>query len=93
MNKFMTFDKMITPTIIKIIFWVGVAFSVLTGLIMMIAGSSEGEGLVTFAGFIFIFIGSLMTRVYCELLIIFFKMHESLNEIKNELAKQKDTPA
>ena len=33
-----------------------------------------------------IVIGPLVVRIYCELLIILFKMHQSINEIKIALS-------
>lgn len=92
-EKFIRFDKMITPTIIKILFWIGVALSVLSGLGFIIAGMNSyyGGGIQVFTGLLVIVIGPLVVRVYCELLIIFFKMHESLREIKTLLNKRTGT--
>ena len=91
-NSFIKFDKMLTPMIIKIVFWIGVAISVLTGLSMIIAGlgSPWGGGFQVIMGLLTIVIGPLVVRIYCELLIIFFKMHESLQDIKAKLANQSD---
>ncbi|GGJ89967.1 hypothetical protein GCM10007063_10770 [Lentibacillus kapialis] len=90
MNEFLSFDKMLTPTIIKIVFWIGIVFSVLSGLGMMVTGANSvvGGGFQVIMGLLIIIVGPLLTRVYCELLIIFFKMHESLQEIKKSLSDQ-----
>lgn len=48
-EKLINFEKMITPSIIKIIFWIGVAASVLGGLVVMFSG-----GPMVFAGLIII---------------------------------------
>ena len=86
-QSFLSFNKMITPTIIKIIFIVGVCFSVLTGLFQVIVGlsSSFGGGLQVFLGLMTIIIGPFLTRIYCEILILFFKMHETLVEMNEKL--------
>lgn len=93
MNQFLNFDKMITPTIIKIVFWIGIGFSVLAGLGMIISGISSyyGGGIQVVMGLLTIVIGPFFVRIYCELLIIFFKMHESLQSIKSTLEKQSET--
>lgn len=93
MNQFLNFDKMITPTIIKIIFWIGIGFSLLTGLGMIISGigSYFGGGIQVIMGLITIVVGPLFVRIYCELLIIFFKMHESLQSLKSTVEKQNGT--
>lgn len=90
MNKYINFDKMITPTIIKILFWVGVGLSVISGLIMIVSGISSpwGGGMQVIMGLLTIVIGPLVSRIYCELLIVMFKMQESLVDIKGLLEKQ-----
>ncbi|PYZ96880.1 hypothetical protein CR205_14480 [Alteribacter lacisalsi] len=80
MNEFFNFNQMITPTIIKILFWAGAGLSVLMGLITMFSG---GYGFL--AGLVIIAAGPLIVRVYCELLIVYFKVHESLNRVNNTL--------
>lgn len=89
-SNFLRFDSMITPTIIKVVFWIGTGLSVLSGLGLVISGMNAiiGGGAQVFSGLVTIIVGPLFVRIYCELLIIFFKMHESLIEIKNTLAKQ-----
>lgn len=83
MNSLLNFDKMLTPTIIKIVFWIGVGFSVLMGLIQMIGG-----GFYVLLGLLTIVLGPLAVRVYCELLIIIFKMHETMTDMRNMMANQ-----
>lgn len=88
-QKFIKFDKMITPSIIKVLFWIGVGVSVITGLIMLIGGiaSPYGGGLQVLSGLLTIIFGPLMTRVYCELLILFFKIHENLNDLNQKVSE------
>ncbi|MFL8939030.1 DUF4282 domain-containing protein [Rossellomorea oryzaecorticis] len=88
MDQFLNFNKMITPTIIKAIFWVGVVISVISGLIMIISGAASG-GIQIFGGLLTIVIDPLLTRIYCELLIVLFKMHEALQTIKENSTKER----
>lgn len=94
MEKYINFDKMITPTIIKVLFWIGVGLSVIFGIITIFTGLAQMfsrygsvlTGLGSFImGIIIIFVGSLLSRIYCELLIVVFKMHESLDSINKKL--------
>ncbi|MGM8366173.1 DUF4282 domain-containing protein [Virgibacillus sp. W0181] len=89
-QDFLRFDKMLTPTIIKIVFWIGVVISVLSGLGMVVGGlnSPWGGGFQVIMGLLTIVIGPIIVRIYCELLIIFFKMHETLHDIKGLLSNQ-----
>lgn len=94
MDKFIKFDSMITPMIIKIIFWIGVGLSVLSGLGIIISGFSAyyGGGFQVFLGLVVIVVGPLVIRIYCELLIVVFKMHDALQTIKdNTTPKEKST--
>lgn len=90
MEDFLKFKKMITPVIIQVLFWVGVAGSVLGGLIMMgMSFGQYGGGAGSFlAGLLMVIIGPVSVRIYCELLILFFRMNETLTEIKSGLAKK-----
>lgn len=85
-KTFLNFDKMITPAIIKIIFYIGTAISVLISLGIIIKGMDTyyGGGFMVFIGIISLVLSPLIIRIYCELLIIIFKIHESLVEIKNK---------
>jgi hypothetical protein len=85
LNQYLSFDKMITPAIIKVIFWAGVGLSVISGLIMMISGAASpyGGGALVIIGLLTIILGPLFTRIYCELLILLFKMNEALQSIKS----------
>lgn len=89
MDKFLNFDSMITPLIIKVVFWIGVGVSVLAGLSMIIMGlnSTFGSGFQVISGLATIVVGPILVRIYCELLIIMFKMHESLQDIRQSLKK------
>lgn len=90
MEEYLSFRKMITPVIIKVLFWVGVAGSVIAGLVT-IASSFQARGLGVLAGFfgglLVMVLGTVIWRVYCELLILFFRMNETLTEIRDNLAK------
>ena len=84
MEKFIKFNKMLTPLIIQILFWIGVAASILGGIGMIIAGiaSRYGGGFYVLLGFITLILGPIFTRIYCELLIVIFKIHDNLQKIR-----------
>lgn len=93
-QQLISFDKMITPTIIKVLFWIGVGISGLFGIITIFTGLAQmfsgfGEGFIGFftmiIGLVIIGVGILASRIYCELLIVVFKMHESLVSINEKL--------
>lgn len=83
MHDLLSFDKMITPKIITIVYWLGLVFAVITGLSVIFAGPSAA--LVNlFMGIIAAALIAIATRIYCELLIVLFKMNEALQEIRHK---------
>ena len=87
---FIKFRKMITPMIIQVLFWIGAVLSVLGGLVTMATsfGRYGGGGAQFLGGLLVIVLGPVVVRIYCELLILFFRMNETLSEIKDALAKK-----
>lgn len=75
MGDFLTFRRMITPMLIQIVFWVGFLATVIAGLVA-IGNDEPGMGILL------IVVGPLAIRIYCELLILFFRMNETLTDIK-----------
>lgn len=73
MNDILTFKKMITPLIIQIIFWLGVVG-------IFFAAYNE----LNFAAGTFAFLGGIVIwRVYCEIMIVLFKINENVQELSN----------
>jgi len=90
MEDFLNFKKMITPMIIKILFWIGVALTVIGGLISIVGGATSdyGGGPMVLMGILWVFLGPILVRIYCELLIVIFSINDSLTEIKNILKEK-----
>jgi hypothetical protein len=79
MNEFLSFRKMITPAIIQIIFWIGILAVLIAGIMQMLLG---GIGLLT--GLVTWVVGAVMVRIYCELLILMFRIYDVLKEIRDK---------
>lgn len=77
MDDFLAFRKMITPIILQIVFWIGVALCVVAGLI-----SISGGGLNSFFGLMMIIVGPIVVRINCELIILLFRIYDVLIDIK-----------
>ncbi len=92
MEDFLSFRKMITPLIIQIVFWVGVVLSVIGGIGMIISGAGArfGGGNQVLTGLIMLFLGPLFVRIYCELLIVMFRINETLTEIKHNTGRREE---
>jgi hypothetical protein len=77
MNEFLSFRKMITPIFIQVIFWLFVVLAVISALVTMFQG-----GVNILFGLIFLVVGPFLARIYCELLIILFRIYDELVAIR-----------
>jgi hypothetical protein len=75
-RDFFFFDKMLTPKVITIIYWLMLISVVIGGLTYMFTVSLL-TGLLVLVG------GLIAVRIWCELAVIFFKMNEALQAIRN----------
>src|SRR4051794_9379941 len=80
MHSLLNFDKMITPKVITFIYWLLLLSTLLGGVGTMFFDGRFGFG--SFArGLIVIVVGALAARVWCELLIVLFKINENIQKI------------
>jgi len=68
---------MISITLIKWLFYISLVVVTITGIVMM-----SRESFII--GLLVILLGVLLVRVYCKAMIVLFKIHESLVELKNK---------
>jgi NADH:ubiquinone oxidoreductase subunit 6 (subunit J) len=90
MRDFWAFRTMVTPIIIQILFWIGAVLCLITGAIMVIYGATQshgGESHYLWKGVLLFVLGPLGVRVYCEILMIFFRINETLTEIKHTIER------
>ena len=76
------FESMLTPKIITTVYWLLLLASVLGGIGSMfgVGGFSFGNFLM---GIVYAVVGAVASRIWCELLIVLFKMNESLQVIRD----------
>jgi len=87
MQEYLTFRKMITPVAIQIIFWVGVLGCVIMGLVSIAGGAAArvGDGMMVLTGILMILLGPIAVRIWCEVLIVVFRILDALVEIREKL--------
>ncbi len=78
MKDFLCFRRMLLPVLIQIIFWLAVIGCVGTGIFDMFKGA-------VFFGLQILILGPILARIICETVILFFRINETLTDIKNEL--------
>src|SRR5436190_8508561 len=74
-NDFLTFRTMIAVPTIMVMFWVGVVWCLIAGLTIMFTGGGL-RGICT--GLATIVFGPFMVRLYCEFLIVVFRINETM---------------
>lgn len=84
MRDIFFFDSMLTPKIITFVYWLLLLFVVLSGFNAMFAG----YGGLTFGKFLFgigiMLAGAVGARIWCELLIVLFKIHENIKKLADK---------
>ena len=75
---------MLTPKIITFVYWLMLLSAVVSG----IASMSSGYGGVTFGKFLkglgIMVGGAIGARIWCELLIVLFKIHENIRKLADK---------
>jgi hypothetical protein len=73
MNDFLAFRKMLTPILIQMFFWVG-----LLGIAIYAFYAFGAMALIAIPFF------AVFWRVYCEVMIVLFRILDVLTDIKNK---------
>jgi hypothetical protein len=79
-KDFLTFRRMITPVVIQVIFWLGLVGVLVGSVVMMTEEVLLGLGMLVG--------GPIVLRIYCELLILFFRVNETLTDIRTSLNRR-----
>jgi hypothetical protein len=78
-KEYLVFDKLITPIVIQVIFWLSSATCVLFGLYVLFF-VHEKESL--YMGPLIIILGPLSVRIACEIYILIFKFYDAICALK-----------
>ena len=84
MNDIFGFDKMLTPKIITFVYWILLLGVVVGGLGSIFAGPGGVSGSSFFMGIVYTLGGAVAVRIWCELLVVAFKINEALQEIRQK---------
>jgi Domain of unknown function (DUF4282) len=83
-------ERFITPTVIKVFYWLAVVISILVGLAGVVS-SLATMAFNPFVGMIFLicsllgaFMGVIVSRIVAEFVLIVFRINEHLGAIRNQ---------
>lgn len=83
MKDFLTFRHMLMPWLIQLSFWVISILCICAAILDFWRG-------MFITGLGALILGPIITRLVCEFFILFFRMNETLTEIKNTLSKSEN---
>jgi hypothetical protein len=85
LGEFLAFRRMLTLVLIQVLFWIGIAGCVLTALGQLFMGFQTRSLIMgIFMALVTIVVGPIVVRVHCELMILFVRIHDTLQEIKEQ---------
>jgi hypothetical protein len=84
MKDALFFDHMLTPKIITFVYWLLLLAAVVAGLGSMFGGYGGLTAGKFFMGLLYALGGAIAARIWCELLIVLFKMNEALQELRQK---------
>ena len=77
MKEFLNYKYMITPGILKILSYVGMAIAVIAGLVTAFtADLLTGIGMTI--------LGPVVVRIYAELMLVVFEIHNELKKLNDK---------
>ena len=80
MKDIFFFDSMLTPKIITFVYWLMLLGALVSGITTMFANYGGGF----WAGLGIVIGGAIGARIWCELLIVLFKIHGNLQKIASK---------
>jgi hypothetical protein len=82
MGDFLNFRSFVTPMVIKLFFWSGAAVIVLMYLTSMGLSYAPLGVWGTLMSLVIMVFGLFAWRVWCELILVAFRIHDSLESIR-----------
>jgi hypothetical protein len=86
MNDVLHFDSMLTPKIITLVYWLLLLFAVGSGLVTIFGGHGPFRLGDILSGLGIAVGGAIAARIWCELLIVLFKIHENIKRLADKQA-------
>lgn len=76
MKKLLFLDEMVTPKIVTLIYWLILLGTIVSGVLAMSNSFLFGLGIIVG--------GAIGARIWSEVMIVLFKIHENLHKIANK---------
>jgi hypothetical protein len=83
MSDFLAFRWMLTPVLIQVVFVLGSLATIAAGLVVIGHGATHNHSGQLGVGIALILLGPIVVRLYAELLIVVFRINDSLGDIRS----------
>ena len=80
----LSFRKLIAPIVIQILFWGAALASAISGIWLILGGS--------WGGWFALFLGPLGARLFFEVGIVIFRIHDDVRDIRNAVVSGSSVP-
>jgi|JRYE01.1.fsa_nt_gb hypothetical protein len=78
------FDSMLTPKVVTLVYWLLLLTALIAGIGSMFYTGFQYMSFSTFARAVIITLGgAVAARIWCELMIVLFKLNENVQRIAN----------
>ena len=88
-DGYFSFQKMISPTLIKVVYVIGMVGIIVAAIYMVFAGTKETDDTAklvkVLSAILLATVGNLLWRLVCEQVILLFSIHERLASIDRSL--------
>lgn len=84
MKNIFFFDSMLTPKIITFVYWMLLLLAVFAGFGSMFAGFGGFSFGKFIAGIAVMIAGAVGARIWCELLIVLFKINDNMKKLADK---------
>jgi len=84
-RDFLLFRRMLTPLIIQLLFWLAFFAVLLLGPVAFLIGLIQSDMELVVGSVLVLILGPVVLRIYAELLILLFRINETLTDILVEL--------
>jgi hypothetical protein len=75
MKAFLNYEYMITPGVLKILSYIAMVVVVVMGVLALAADTVTGVSMIV--------LGPIAVRIYAELMLVIFEVHNELKKIAN----------
>jgi hypothetical protein len=88
----LTFEKFLTPQIIKVVYWLALILIIVLGIKTVIQAISIDSATGLLVGVLFIVVGPIYIRVLCESILALFRIVSELSAIRGSTNQYSEQP-